>query len=168
MLERPHEDDRAVAARNVLRQVEPVVEVGGEPQAHDPDQLVDGAGGTGSAEDDAGLVVAADRVADDLAGVLTEPRGLQAGAGRLGVGVGVAGEDLFADEVLDEAQRPSRRRVVGIRDPVRAVRAVHHLVVTDHGFADPAEQRCLGRLDHEFTLSVAASGGREASRGART
>ena len=93
-------------ARNVLRQLEPVVEVGGEPQVHDADQLVDRTGGTGSAEDDAGLVVASDRVADDLAGILTQPRGLQAGAGRLGVGVGVAGEDLVADEVLDEAQRP--------------------------------------------------------------
>ena len=153
MLERPDEDDRALAARDVLRQVEPVVEVGGEPQVHDPDQLVDRAGGTGSAEDDAGLVVAADRVADDLAGVLAQPRGLQAGAGRLGVGVGVAGEDLVADEVLDEAQRPTRRRVVGVGDPVRAVRAVHHLIVADDRFADPAEQRCLSRIEHVINLS---------------
>ena len=107
VLERSDEDDRTVTARDVLRQIEPFVEIGGEPQVHDPDQLVDGTGRTGSAEDDAGLIVASDGVADDLSGVFAQPRGLQAGAGRLGVGVGVAGEDLLADEVLDEAQRPS-------------------------------------------------------------
>ena len=91
------------------------------------------------------------------AGVLAQPRRLQAGARRLGVGVGVAGEDLVADEVLDEAQRPPRRGVVGIGDPMRAVRPVHHLIVADDGFADPAQQRCLSRLDHEVKLSLASS-----------
>ena len=72
----------------------------------DADHLVDRAGRAGAGEDDHGLLVAADRVADDLPGVLAQPGGLQAGAGGLGVGVGVAGQHLVADEVLDEARRP--------------------------------------------------------------
>ena len=51
------------------------------------------------------------------AGVLAQPRGLQAGAAGLGVGVGVARQHLVADEVLDERQRPARRGVVGVGDP---------------------------------------------------
>ena len=49
----------------------------------------------------------------DRAGVLAQPGGLQAGAAALGVGVGVAGEHLVADEVLDErapGPRPCSRR----------------------------------------------------------
>ena len=42
------------------------------------------------------------RVADDPPRVLAQPGGLQSGAARLGVGVGVGREHLVADEVLDE------------------------------------------------------------------
>ena len=117
-----------------------VVELGRDADAEDADQLVDGAGRAGAGEDDHGLVVAADRVADDLAGVLAQPGGLQAGAGGLGVGVGVPGQHLVADEVLDEGQRPPGRGVVGVGDPARPERAPHHLVVADDAVADAADQ----------------------------
>ena len=56
------------------------------------------------------------------AGVLAQPRRLQAGAAGLGVRVGVAGQHLVADEVLDEGQGATGCRVVGIGDPARPVR----------------------------------------------
>jgi len=71
------------------------------------------------------------------ASVLAQAGGLQPGARGFGVGVRVAGQDLVADEVLDERERPARCRVVGVRDPMRAVRPVHHLIVADHRLADP-------------------------------
>ena len=77
--------------------------------------------------------------------VLAQPRGLQAGAARLGVGVGVAGEHLAPDEVLEEADRAAGRRVVGVRHPTRPERARHHVVVADHRLPDPAQQRSLDR-----------------------
>ena len=100
---------------DVRVEVVAVVERGREAQAEDADQPVDRPGRAGPAEDDAGVVVAVDGVRDDLPGVLAEPGGLPSGAARLGVGVGVAGEHLVADEVLDEGRargrwRCSRRR----------------------------------------------------------
>ena len=148
MLERSDEHDRSLACRNVLRQVEPVVEVGGQAQVHDADQLVDGARGAGSAEDHAGFLVAADRILDDPASVLAQPCRLQTGARRLSMGIGVSGQDLLADEILDEAQRPPRRRVVGVGDAMRTIRSVHHLIVSDDRLANPAKQRRLDRIDH--------------------
>ena len=65
------------------------------------------------------------------AGVLAQPRRLQAGARALGVRVGVAGEHLVADEVLDEGQGAARGGVVGVGDAAWAVGPVHHLVVAD-------------------------------------
>ena len=41
--------------------------------------------------------------------VLAQPGGLQPGAARLGVGVGVARQHLVADEVLQEPERPPAR-----------------------------------------------------------
>ncbi len=136
VLERPDEHDRALIGGDVLRQVVAVVEIGRQPQVHDADQLVDRPGGPRPAEDHAGFLVTANGITNDPAGILAQPRRLQAGARRFGVGVGVAGEDLVADEVLDEAQRPTRGGVVGVGDAMRSVRAVHHLVVADDGFAD--------------------------------
>ena len=104
VLERADEHHRPLPGGICCGQVVPVVEVGGEPQVHDADQLVDRAGRARAAEDHARLVVAADGVVDDLARVLAEARRLQAGARRLGVRVGVARQDLVADEVLDEAR----------------------------------------------------------------
>ncbi len=69
-----------------------------------------GAGGAGAGEDDDGVVVTADRLVDDRAGVLAEPGRLQPGAARLGVRVRVAGQHLVPDEVLHERQRRGRSR----------------------------------------------------------
>ena len=131
------------ARRDQRHQVVAVVELGRDPQPEDADQLVDGGGAAGAGEDHRGGLVAADVVADQAAGVLAQPRGLQPGAAGLGVGVGVAGQDLMADEVLDEAEAASRRRVVGVRDATRSVGSGHHLVVADDRRPDPFEQwRC--------------------------
>ena len=73
--------------------------------------------------------------------VLAQARGLQAGAARLGVRVGVARQHLVADEVLDERERPAARGVVGVGDPSRPERARHHLVVADDGLSDAGQQR---------------------------
>src|SRR6478672_7028071 len=68
---------------------------------------------------------------------------VQPGARALGAGVGVAGEDLVADEVLDEGQATARGGVVRVRDAARAVGAVHHLVVTDDARAERGQQVVL-------------------------
>ena len=96
-------------------------------------------------EDDDRLVVAADGLVDDPAGVLAQAGGLQAGAARLGVGVRVARQHLVADEVLDERQRPARRGVVGVGDPAFAVRRAHDVVLADHGVPDQPHQGRLSR-----------------------
>ena len=61
----------------------------------------------GAAEDHDRVVVAAHGVPDDPSRVLAEPGRLQPGAAGLGVGVGIARQDLAADEVLDEGQGPA-------------------------------------------------------------
>lgn len=148
VLERADEHDRAFARRDVLQQVVAVVEVGGQPDVHDADQPIDGSGGARTAEDDARVVVAAHGVVDDAASVFAQASGLQAGARRLGVGVGVAGQHLVADEVFDEAERPAGCGVVRVGDAVRTVGPVHHLIVADHRLADLAQQRGFGGAGH--------------------
>ena len=85
--------------------------------------------------------VPAGGVVDDLPGVLPQPAGGQAGAGTFGVGVGVAGQHVLADHVLDEVQRPARRGVVGVGDAPRPVRAVEDLTLADDPGPDPLQQR---------------------------
>ncbi len=43
-----------------------------------------------------------------------------------------------------KVERPATGRVVGVGDPARPERAVHQLVVTDDGLADPTQDRRLG------------------------
>ena len=152
VLERPDEHHRALVGGMCSVRCVPVVEAGGDAQAQDADQLVDGAGASpepakithasSSSPPTASWMIAA--------GVLAQPGGLQAGAAGLGVGVGVARQHLVADEVLDERQRPAARGVVGVGDPPRAVRAGHHLVVADHRLADPRQQRRLRQSARAF------------------
>ncbi len=137
------EDDRPGLRRDVPAEVMGVLEGAGDAQAEDPDELVDGTRAPRAGEDDDGVLVAADGVADDRPGILAQPGGLQAGAGGLGVRVGVAGQDLVADEVLDERQRPAGGGVVGVGHPARAVRPREHLVVADDALPDGAQQRAV-------------------------
>ena len=78
------------------------------------------------------VVIGADVCPDDVAGVLTETRGLEAGAGGLGVRVRVEGHHLVPDEVLDEAQGAAGRGVVGVGDAAKSERPHHRLVGADH------------------------------------
>jgi hypothetical protein len=54
------------------------------------------------------VLVPADRIACDCARVVTLPGGLQAAAVGPSVDVGLPGEHLIANEVVDEGQRPAR------------------------------------------------------------
>src|SRR5215510_637152 len=117
MLEGPDEDHGSLLGWNLVSESVPVVEFGRHPDAEDPHHLVDRTRGARSREDDNGLLVAADGVPDDLPRVLAQACGLKAGAGRLGVSVGVPGKDLVPDEVFDEAESSTRRGVVSVSDP---------------------------------------------------
>ena len=108
----------------VVGQVVAVVELGRDAQAEDADQLVDRAGArrsrrrsrtVSSSPPTASRMI---RRASSRSRVVCRPV-----PRRLGVGVGVAGQHLVADEVLDERQRPPGRGVVGVGDPARTVRA---------------------------------------------
>jgi hypothetical protein len=153
VLVRTNEDDRTLAGRHETACVPTILEVGGNSQTEDPDELVDGSGTAGPGEDDDRLVVSSDRVADGAARVLAQPRRLQTGAGALGVRVGVPGEDLVADEVLDEAQPAAGCRVVGVGDASRAVGPVHHLVVADDARADRGQQLVAGVRRHRSSIA---------------
>ena len=146
------EDDRALVGGDEIARVPTVLEVRRDAQSEDADELVDGPGAARTGEDDHRLVVTADGVTDRATGVLAQPGRLQARARALGVGVGVAGEHLVADEVLDEGQAATRGGVVGVGDPSRAVGPVHHLVLADDPGADGAEKVglrcCLHDVDH--------------------
>ena len=148
----PEEHHRSLGRRDVVGEVMGVVEGRRDPEPEHPDQLRDRAGAAGPREEHHRVVARADRLADDLPGLLAQPRGLQAGAAGLGVGVGVAGQHLVADEVLDERQRPPARRVVGVRHPPHAVRRLHQLVVTDHGVADQPQQGFGVMPSHGLTI----------------
>jgi hypothetical protein len=98
VLERPHQDQRPWAGRG-----RPLAEL------QQAGQLGHRRRGPGPGEDDQVLVGAADGLVDHLAGLLAQPGGVAAGARALGVGVGVPGQDLVADGVLDEVEGPARR-----------------------------------------------------------
>ena len=76
VLERSDEDHRPLIGRDDITEVVTVVQVRGDAESEDADQLVDRAGATGSGEDHHGVGVAAERVDDDRPGVFAEPGGL--------------------------------------------------------------------------------------------
>ena len=137
VLERPDEDHRAFTGGDGVAEMVTVFQCGRDAQPEDADQFVDGTGAPGSREDHDGFGVAADSVEDDGTGVFAQPGGLQPGSAGFSVGVGVAGQYLVADKVLQEAQRPTRGGVVGVGHPTRPVRTGHHLILTDHRVPDP-------------------------------
>ncbi len=153
VLERPDEHHRPAITGDVRAQGEAVVEVGRDSEIEYADEPVDRPGRARAAEQHDVLDAAANTLAYESPCVLAEPGGLQAGARGLGVGVGVAGEDLVPDEVLDERQRPAGGGVIGVGHPARAVRAGHDLVVADHRGPDPVEQRAGGQVGHPTTVT---------------
>ena len=102
MLIRPHEHHRPLRWRDLVQEPVAPREPVGQAQFQDADQLADRRRGARSAEDHQMVAGAADRVVDDLPGLFPQPPGRQARARTLGMGVGVAGQHLIADEVLDE------------------------------------------------------------------
>ena len=76
VLERADEHDRTFVLWNLSRQVVAIVEIGGDSQVHDADELVDRPGRTGPTEDHARLVVASDRFVNDRSGIFTKSGGL--------------------------------------------------------------------------------------------
>jgi hypothetical protein len=165
MLIRPHEHHRPLPGRDLVEQ--PVAPRGpvGQAQFQDADQLADSSRGAGPAEDHQVLVGAADRVVDDLPGLFPQPPGRQARAGTFGMGVGVAGQHLIADEVLDEVKGAARGGVVRVRDAPRPIRAIQHLALANDPGPDPLHQRHtrphgprLTRPDGHEAPPVACSG----------
>ena len=61
------------------------------------------------------------------------------------MGVGIAGQHLGPDEVLDEGRPTAGSGVVGVGHPARAVGARQHLVVADDALSDALQQRVLVR-----------------------
>ncbi len=141
MFERADEHHGPIVGRDRFDQVVPVVERRRNPQAEHPEQLGDRVRRSTAAEHH-GVFVAGgpDAPFDDGAGLLAHAGGLQSGPRRLGVGVGVERQHDTADVVLDEAERPPRRRVVGVDDGSRAVGPVDHVVASDHRIAHRSDQ----------------------------
>ena len=117
-----------------------VVEVVGDAQVEDVDELVDRRGHARSAEDHRVIGRAADGVADDPPRLLAEAAGLEPRPRRLRVRVRVERQDRVAQVVLDERQRAAGGRVVRVGHPPDAERAGHRLVVADDRVADEVDQ----------------------------
>jgi hypothetical protein len=145
VLVRPDEHHRPLSGRDLVHQ--PVAPRGpiGDPQFENADELADCRRGAGPAEDHQVLFAAADRVVDNLPGVFPQSAGGQAGAGALGVGIGVTRQHMVADHVLDEIQRAARGRVVGISNAPWPIRAVEHLALADDAGPDTLQQWHSGR-----------------------
>jgi hypothetical protein len=98
------EHHRTFVHGDLLAQPVALVEARGNPELEDAHELVDRRGGARPAEDHHVVLSAPDGVVDEPPGILPQLRGLQPGAGALGVGVGVPREHLVAEEVLQEVQ----------------------------------------------------------------
>ena len=141
MLIGPDEHDGTLRFRDPRGEAETFIQPGRDAQFQNADQLVHRCRRPGPAEDDQVIVCAADRLPDDPAGVLTQPRRLQSRRRALGMGIRIARQNRIVDEVLDEVQCPSRRGVVRIRDAAGAERPVDQLALPDDAPPDPLEQR---------------------------
>ena len=149
VLVRPDEHDRPLALRDSCLEPIPLVERRRNPQLQDADEEVDRAGHPRARKDHRVIVgVAAHRVTDDRPRVLAKSAGLEARSGRLGVRVGVQGQDGFAQIVLDERQGSTGGRVVRVDDPTDPERSRNGLVVADDRGAD--------QLDHGFGIRPAS------------
>ena len=58
----------------------------------------------------------------------------------------VSREHLITNEFFDESERASGGGVVGVGDTAGTEGTVHHVIVTDHGFADPVQNRPRGEI----------------------
>ena len=168
VLVRADEHDRPFGLRDPRSQIEPVVEARRDPELETIDQGVQRAGRARPAEEDDVLVrIGMHGLADDGAGILTEPGGLQSRTARFGVGVGVQRQDGVADDVFDERQGPSRSRVVGVRDPTQPEGGGDRFVLADHRRADRLDQPGVGHGSHGTPERTKDRPEGRSSRGAR-
>ena len=103
---------------------------------------MDGAGAAGAGEDDGVVLGGVDGVAHRVPRLVPEHGRLHGGHRRRRVRVGVEGQHLGADEVLDEGERAARRHVVAVNDGADAVRAGEGGVGADQ--AGPDQARYFG------------------------
>ncbi len=141
VLVRPDEDDRPFRRRDPVEEVIAIVELGGQPEVQDVEEPVDRSGRARPAEDHRVGRSAADASPDELPGLFAEPRRLEPGPRRLGVGVRVERQDRVADVVLDEREGASRGGVVGVRDAAWTERPGDGLIVADDGVSDRGDER---------------------------
>lgn len=102
----------------------------------DVNQLVNRRRGTGSTEDHFVLVSAIDCLTNNFPGLLTQHRSLGTGEGSFGMSVGVEGQHLVANEILDKTQRAPRGGVIRINQWTRAEGCIDGGVITNDGIAD--------------------------------
>ena len=135
------EDHGSFRCGHVIAEVVLVVEVGWYPKPEQADDFVDSCGRPGAAEDQTGLVAGVDGLLDARSSILPKPRCLKSGSTGFGVGVCVSREHLVTNEFFDESESASGGGVVGVGDTAGTEGTVHHVIVTDHGFADPVQNR---------------------------
>ena len=141
-----HEHHGTRFDRDVVGEAVALVQVVGDPEVEDADQLVDGGRGARAGEHDRVLVgLPSHRLEHDGPRLLAEARGLEARPGTLGVGVGVQGQDRVADPVLDEGEGPSGGGVVRVGDAPRAPGADDRLVAPDHRGPDVLDESVTRR-----------------------
>ena len=141
MLEGTDEDDGPFLRRDPGMQAVAAIEVRRDAQVEDADDLVHGRRGSRAAEDDrVRLARRPQRGADEVAGILPEPRRLAARARGLRVRVGVERHDLLADVVLDEGQVAPRGGVVGVRHAAHAEGPGDRHVIADDARPDDGDE----------------------------
>ena len=107
MLKRPDKYHRPLPRRNQVKEVVAIIQVRRYSQVQNTNEFVYRSGRAGASEDHACLVVAVNSVVNDRPSVFAKASGLQAGAGGLGVGIGVPRKHLFNDEAFEKRQRPT-------------------------------------------------------------
>ena len=160
VLVRSDEDDWALGWGDMGAQIISRVEVGREAQVHDLDELVDRASRTGATkEDDVFFEVASSGVGDDVACFFSKASRLQARPARLGVRVGVEGQDLITDILLDEVQCAPGGGVVGISQASWAVRPFDGALFSEDRLPDASDECLASRWSvHGLSLAVRTGG----------
>ncbi len=114
-------------------------------KAEKSDQLVDRAGHARAGEDHLVGVARVETLADIGPRRFARPRRLPATETVLGMAIGIGGQDLVADVILDLGQRPTRGGVVRIDQRAGAERPVERHAFSDQPGPDPVDRRRAAR-----------------------